>query len=152
MTCEDHPFSHSRVPRKADHRLPPFLAPPFSLAAYFPLPSWPSAMDSSSKWCVLMSSHSVLVVCLLTQRSSCSQSQINTLVYFLNLSSNAYAFAGGHLGSKHTYLSPAPWAWGVWTLIHLLLGAFVIYGFTEKGKALSEQPGPLLDRHRPRHD
>jgi len=57
----------------------------------------------------------------------------NVLVYIFLLGSNVYSglkpdndhspYGGKHL----TYISPAPFVFGVWGLIHFLLGGFVIY-------------------------
>ena len=35
---------------------------------------------------------------------------------------------------KETYLTPAPWAFGIWSLIHLLLLGYIIYQFFPAGK------------------
>jgi len=63
---------------------------------------------------------------------------VNVLVYFLFLGSNIYTVAGGagvSYGGKETYITPAPWAFTIWSLIHLLLLGTVIYQFTAAGKA-----------------
>ncbi|KAJ7247084.1 hypothetical protein C8J57DRAFT_1452088 [Mycena rebaudengoi] len=61
---------------------------------------------------------------------------VNVLVYFLLLGSNIYTLAGGALyGAKETYLTPAPWAFLIWSLIHLLFLGTMIYQFTAAGKA-----------------
>jgi hypothetical protein len=58
-------------------------------------------------------------------------------VYFLLLGSNVYVLAGGAFyGAKETYLTPAPWAFLIWSLIHLLLLGTIIYQFTAAGKAV----------------
>jgi hypothetical protein len=61
----------------------------------------------------------------------------NIVVYFLLLGSNIYNVAGPdgvyHHG-KITYFTPAPYAFGIWTLIHFLLAAMLIYQFTSRGK------------------
>jgi hypothetical protein len=57
----------------------------------------------------------------------------NVLVYFLLLGSNIYSGLDpdnneSPYGDKHlTYISPAPFVFGVWGIIHFLLGGFVIY-------------------------
>lgn len=37
---------------------------------------------------------------------------------------------------RESYFTPAPWAFGIWTLIHLLLLGTIIYQFTASGKAV----------------
>ncbi|KAL7414748.1 hypothetical protein BDY24DRAFT_406516 [Mrakia frigida] len=59
---------------------------------------------------------------------------INVLVFAFNLGSNVYSFTGTY--GKETYLTPASYAFYVWSLIHLLLLGFVVYQFTETGKTL----------------
>lgn len=61
----------------------------------------------------------------------------NVIVYFLFLGSNIYTVAGpaqpwNH--GKETYITPAPWAFSIWSLIHLLLLGTIIYQFTSHGK------------------
>ncbi|GJE95844.1 hypothetical protein PsYK624_120340 [Phanerochaete sordida] len=61
---------------------------------------------------------------------------VNVLVYFLFLGSNIYTVAGPsdiYLTGKETYITPAPWAFLIWTVIHLLLLGTIIYQFTENG-------------------
>lgn len=63
----------------------------------------------------------------------------NVLTYFFFLGSNVYTVAGpalpyGH--GKETYVTPSPWAFSIWSLIHLLLLGTVIYQFTSNGKAV----------------
>ncbi|KAI0930550.1 hypothetical protein AcW1_009212 [Taiwanofungus camphoratus] len=62
---------------------------------------------------------------------------INVIVYFLFLGSNIYAVAGPtdiyHSG-KLTYMTPAPWAFLIWSLIHILLLGTIIYQFFDDGK------------------
>lgn len=61
----------------------------------------------------------------------------NVLVYFLFLGSNVYTVAGPHdiyYTAKETYVTPAPWAFLIWSLIHLLLLGTIIYQFFEGGK------------------
>lgn len=50
----------------------------------------------------------------------------------MNLGSNVYFFVGE--SGKETYITPAPYAFYIWSLIHLLLFGFVIYQWTEAGK------------------
>jgi hypothetical protein len=62
---------------------------------------------------------------------------VNLLVYFLFLGSNIYTVAspsGIYFSAKETYITPAPWAFLIWSLIHLLLLATVIYQFFPSGK------------------
>ncbi|KAJ3490918.1 hypothetical protein NLI96_g1077 [Meripilus lineatus] len=62
---------------------------------------------------------------------------INVLVYFLFLGSNLYTVAGPkhiYTSGKETYITPAPWAFLIWSLIHLLLLGTIIYQFFEGGK------------------
>ncbi|KAH7098289.1 hypothetical protein BKA62DRAFT_713651 [Auriculariales sp. MPI-PUGE-AT-0066] len=62
---------------------------------------------------------------------------VNVIVYFTLLGSNIYAVAGpGPLGGRESYFTPAPYAFGVWGLIHLLLLGTIIYQFTASGKAV----------------
>ena len=65
------------------------------------------------------------------------QQIINVIVYFLFLGSNVYTIAGPesrYRTGKETYFTPAGWAFGIWSLIHLLLLGTVIYQFFEGGK------------------
>ncbi|KAI0310762.1 hypothetical protein OF83DRAFT_1153853 [Amylostereum chailletii] len=62
---------------------------------------------------------------------------VNVLVYLLFLGSNIYTVAAPndiYYTGKETYLTPAPWAFLIWTLIHLLLLGTVIYQFFPNGK------------------
>jgi hypothetical protein len=62
---------------------------------------------------------------------------INILVYFLFLGSNIYTVAAPHdiyYVGKATYVTPAPWAFLIWTLVHLLLLGTIVFQFTEPGK------------------
>lgn len=62
---------------------------------------------------------------------------MNILVYFFLIGSNFYAFIGPspvYSGGKDTYLTPAPWALWIWSLIHLLLLGTIVYQFTSHGK------------------
>ncbi|KAJ7668434.1 hypothetical protein DFH06DRAFT_1181675 [Mycena polygramma] len=63
---------------------------------------------------------------------------VNVLVYWLFLGSNIYTFAAGstYYGGKETYVTPAPWAFLIWSLIHLLLLGTIIYQFTAAGKKI----------------
>ncbi|KAJ7755742.1 hypothetical protein DFH07DRAFT_489621 [Mycena maculata] len=64
---------------------------------------------------------------------------VNVLVYFLLLGSNAYSLTGGagaYYHGKETYITPAPWAFLIWSLIHLLLLGTIIYQFFDAGKAI----------------
>ncbi|KAI0344552.1 hypothetical protein BDW22DRAFT_1327022 [Trametopsis cervina] len=61
---------------------------------------------------------------------------VNIIVYFFFLGSNIYTVVGpnaGYLGGKHTYITPAPAAFAIWSVVHLLLLGTIIYQFTEKG-------------------
>jgi hypothetical protein len=56
------------------------------------------------------------------------------LVYFFLLSANVYSVYGPESGSpyvdsKKTYITPAPFVFFVWGVIHFLLAGFVIYQF-----------------------
>ncbi|KAL4065293.1 hypothetical protein V8B97DRAFT_1952018 [Scleroderma yunnanense] len=62
---------------------------------------------------------------------------VNIVVYFLFLGTNIYTVATPHdiyYATKETYVTPAPWAFLIWTLIHLLLLGTIVYQFTEPGK------------------
>ncbi|KIM21065.1 hypothetical protein M408DRAFT_333659 [Serendipita vermifera MAFF 305830] len=62
---------------------------------------------------------------------------VNILVFFLFLGSNIYTVAGPgdiYRNSKETYLTPAYWTFGIWSLIHLLLLGYLVYQFTDSGK------------------
>jgi len=64
---------------------------------------------------------------------------VNVLVYFLFLGSNIYTIAAPndiYYSGKETYLTPAPWAFLVWALIHILLLGTVIYQFYPTGKTV----------------
>lgn len=61
----------------------------------------------------------------------------NIIVYFLFLGSNIYTVATPHdiyFTGRETYITPAPWAFLIWSLIHLLLFGTIIYQFTASGK------------------
>jgi len=62
---------------------------------------------------------------------------INIVVFILFLGSNIYTVAAPHdiyYTGKETYITPAPWAFLIWSLIHLLLLGTVIYQFFPSGK------------------
>jgi hypothetical protein len=62
---------------------------------------------------------------------------VNIIVYFLFLGSNIYTVAGPEGVYRHgkiTYFTPAPYAFGIWSLIHLLLAGAMVYQFTSRGK------------------
>ncbi|KAF8995445.1 hypothetical protein BDQ17DRAFT_1392212 [Cyathus striatus] len=61
----------------------------------------------------------------------------NIIVYFLFLGSNIYTVASPssiYFNAKETYITPAPWAFLIWTLIHILLLGTIIYQFFPLGK------------------
>ncbi|KAI9208108.1 uncharacterized protein BJ171DRAFT_490254 [Polychytrium aggregatum] len=57
----------------------------------------------------------------------------NTLVYLFFFGNHLYSFietgkqSGDFYGSHPTYITPAPWAYDIWALIHLLFGGFTIW-------------------------
>ncbi|KAI5116407.1 hypothetical protein M0805_006225 [Coniferiporia weirii] len=62
---------------------------------------------------------------------------VNVVVYFLFLGSNIYSVAGpegAYRHGKETYFTPAAYAFGIWSLIHLLLLGAIIYQFFPNGK------------------
>ncbi|KAK0461041.1 uncharacterized protein EV420DRAFT_1267132 [Desarmillaria tabescens] len=62
---------------------------------------------------------------------------VNVLAYFLFLGSNIYTIAAPsdiYFTGKETYITPAPWAFLIWSLIHLLLLGTIIYQFFPGGK------------------
>lgn len=62
---------------------------------------------------------------------------VNVIVYFLFLGSNIYTVAGPqgpYTSGKETYFTPAPYAFGIWSLIHLLLLGSMVYQFFPAGK------------------
>ncbi|KIY64329.1 hypothetical protein CYLTODRAFT_493224 [Cylindrobasidium torrendii FP15055 ss-10] len=64
---------------------------------------------------------------------------VNLLTYFLFLGSNLYTIAAPrsiYYTGKETYITPAPWAFLIWSLVHLLLLGTVIYQFFPGGKAV----------------
>jgi hypothetical protein len=63
----------------------------------------------------------------------------NVVVYILFLGSNVYTVAGPgdvYYSGKETYITPAPWAFLIWSLIHLLLLGTVIYQFFPGGRKI----------------
>jgi len=62
---------------------------------------------------------------------------VNIIVYILFLGSNIYTIASPssiYYNGKETYITPAPWAFLIWSLIHLLLLGTIIYQFFPEGK------------------
>jgi hypothetical protein len=62
---------------------------------------------------------------------------INVLVYLLFLGSNIstiFVPSDIYFKGKETYITPAPWAFLIWSLIHLLLFGTIVYQFTPDGK------------------
>ena len=62
---------------------------------------------------------------------------VNIIVYLVFLGSNVYTVAapqGVYYHGKETYITPAPWAFLIWSLIHVLLLGTVIYQFFPQGK------------------
>ncbi|PPQ70528.1 hypothetical protein CVT26_013986 [Gymnopilus dilepis] len=62
---------------------------------------------------------------------------INIIVYFVFLGSNIYTVATPssiYYYGKETYITPAPWAFLIWSLIHILLLGTIIYQFFPNGK------------------
>ncbi|KAI0298479.1 hypothetical protein B0F90DRAFT_1732799 [Multifurca ochricompacta] len=62
---------------------------------------------------------------------------VNVLVYLFFLGSNVYITLVPHdvyTHGKETYITPSPWAFLLWSLIHLLLLGTIIYQFTAEGK------------------
>ncbi|KAI0093411.1 hypothetical protein BDY19DRAFT_983095 [Irpex rosettiformis] len=62
---------------------------------------------------------------------------VNIIVYFVFLGFNIHSIISyentyWHHG-KVTYMTPAPWAFYIWSLVHLLLLGTIMYQFTEKG-------------------
>jgi hypothetical protein len=63
----------------------------------------------------------------------------NIVVYILFLGTNIYTVAGPgdiYRSSKETYFTPAAWTFGIWSLIHFLLLGYLLYQFTDGGKAI----------------
>ncbi|KAF8893868.1 hypothetical protein BD779DRAFT_1435362 [Infundibulicybe gibba] len=64
---------------------------------------------------------------------------LNIIVYFLFLGSNLYTVTAPsdiYYNAKETYITPAPWAFLIWSLIHILLLGTVIYQFFPAGKKI----------------
>lgn len=62
---------------------------------------------------------------------------VNVIVYLFFLGSNVYTVAapqGIYYHGKETYITPAPWAFLIWSLIHVLLLGTIIYQFFPQGK------------------
>ncbi|KAH9958159.1 hypothetical protein BC827DRAFT_1136642 [Russula dissimulans] len=62
---------------------------------------------------------------------------LNILVYILFLGSNINTVFDAnkvYIGVKQTYITPSPWAFLIWSLIHLLLLGTILYQFTPEGK------------------
>ncbi|KAI9474840.1 hypothetical protein BDB00DRAFT_966283 [Zychaea mexicana] len=64
------------------------------------------------------------------------QKVVNVVVYLFFLSTTVYSIVGPApnddvIGEGQTYITPSFWIEWVWTVIHLLLGAFVIYQWFE---------------------
>jgi len=62
---------------------------------------------------------------------------VNIIVYFVFLGTNLYSVASSssiYYYGKETYITPAPWAFLIWSLIHFLLLGTVIYQFFPDGK------------------
>ncbi|KAJ3571002.1 hypothetical protein NP233_g4040 [Leucocoprinus birnbaumii] len=62
---------------------------------------------------------------------------VNIIVYLVFLGSNIYTVAapqGIYFHGKETYISPASWAFLIWSLIHILLLGTIIYQFFPQGK------------------
>jgi len=61
---------------------------------------------------------------------------VNLVVYFVFLGSNIYSVSAPNIyfSAPVTYITPAPWAFLIWGLIHFLLLGTVIYQFFAPGK------------------
>jgi len=60
---------------------------------------------------------------------------LNVIVYFVFLGFNISTIPDGvYTQGKQTYITPAPWAFLIWSLINLLLLGTIIYQFTPEGK------------------
>lgn len=62
---------------------------------------------------------------------------VNIITYLLFLGSNVYTVAAPndiYFTGKETYITPAPWAFLIWSLIHLLLLGTIVYQFFPEGK------------------
>jgi len=61
---------------------------------------------------------------------------VNVVSYFLFLGSNAYTVAGPsdvYGAGRETYFTPASYAFGIWSLVHLLLFGYIVYQFFPGG-------------------
>jgi len=63
---------------------------------------------------------------------------VNVIVYFLFLGSNAYSARtlDIYFSAPLTYITPAPWVFIIWVLVHFLLLGTIIYQFFASGKQL----------------
>ncbi|TFY74567.1 hypothetical protein EWM64_g9446 [Hericium alpestre] len=64
---------------------------------------------------------------------------VNVISYILFLGSNIYTVAAPndiYYTGKETYMTPAPWAFLIWSLIHILLLGTIIYQFFPAGKVV----------------
>ncbi|KAI0281939.1 hypothetical protein BGY98DRAFT_956590 [Russula aff. rugulosa BPL654] len=62
---------------------------------------------------------------------------LNVIVYVVFLGLNISTIPDGvYTQGKQTYITPAPWAFLIWSLIHLLLLGTIIYQFTPEGKKI----------------
>ncbi|KAI9091775.1 hypothetical protein DFS34DRAFT_597018 [Phlyctochytrium arcticum] len=72
----------------------------------------------------------------------------NTLVYLFFLSSSIYSVAAPDgkygYGAHPTYLTPAPWAFGIWGLIHFLFFGFVVWQWFGDSDAAVDAYGPYF--------
>jgi len=60
---------------------------------------------------------------------------VNIIAYIVFGGSNIYSVVGpGYANGKETYITPAPWAFYIWSLIHLLLLGYLVYQFDPTGK------------------
>jgi len=62
---------------------------------------------------------------------------VNVLAYIFLTGSNIYTVAGPkspYGAGKETYVTPAPYAFYIWTVIHLLLLGYIVYQFYPAGK------------------
>ncbi|KAH7101391.1 hypothetical protein BKA62DRAFT_770665 [Auriculariales sp. MPI-PUGE-AT-0066] len=63
---------------------------------------------------------------------------VNVIVYVVFLGFNVETLGGPHWGwhhyAKDTYITPAYWAWYVWTAIHTLLLGYIVYQFFPAAK------------------
>ncbi|KAF8491543.1 hypothetical protein JB92DRAFT_3006028 [Gautieria morchelliformis] len=64
---------------------------------------------------------------------------VNVVVYFVFLGSNLYTVAtpeGIYRSGKETYFTPQAYAFGIWSLVHLLLLGAIVYQFFDEGKRI----------------